>query len=229
MKALEAYVHGTADALGNCPMAIVVSREGKILFEKFSAGIDGAAPLGPVDGNSLWPIYSATKSFISALLLSLTKDGVLTLDDPVSSYLPEFSTHGEGEFNRRTMTIRHLTSHTSGAAAAEQSPDLNIIRIDTPPGEVFLYSGLGMQILERTLEVAAGDDLETLLNERVILPMGLKHTRYLYEYDPSLPLLPVRNTEEDPAKTSPLWTRECLRTLDSTLLPVTAIDLARCG
>jgi CubicO group peptidase (beta-lactamase class C family) len=201
MKALEAYVHGTAVALGNCPTAIVVSRHGEILFEKYAAGIDGAAPLGPVDADSLWPIYSATKSYISALLLSLAKDGVLTLDDPVSGYLPEFGTHGEGEFDRRTVTIRHLASHTSGAVSAERSPDLNIVRIDTPPGEVFLYSGLGMHILEKTLEAAAGDDLEALLNERVILPMGLKHTRYVYKLDPSLPLLPVTNTEvDDPAR-----------------------------
>jgi CubicO group peptidase (beta-lactamase class C family) len=200
MKALDAYVHATAIALGNCPTALVVSRNGEILFEKYSAGIDGAAPLGPIDANSLWPIYSSTKSFISALLLSLVKDGILTLDDPVSSYLPEFGTHGEGEFDRRTVTIRHLASHTSGAASPERSPDLNSIRIDTPPGEVFLYSGLGMHILERTIEAATGDDLETLLNKRIIVPMGLKHTRYVYEHDPSLPLLPIRNTEKDPAR-----------------------------
>lgn len=203
MKALEAYVHGTAVALGNCPTAIVVSRNGEILFEKYTSGIDGAAPLGKVDAASQWPIFSSTKSFISALLLSLAKDGILSLDDRVSKFLPEFATHGEGPHDRRTVTIRNLASHTSGAAmpeGKERERNLDLVRIVTQPGETFLYSGLGMHILERTIEAAADADMGDLLSKRLLDPMGLTDTRYIYKYDPSLPLLPVRNTEEDPSR-----------------------------
>ncbi len=76
----------------------MVSRNGEILFEKYAAGIDGQAPLGPVDAQSLWPIFSATKSYVAGLLLSLAKDGILALDDPVSKYLPAL-------FNSRRRTV----------------------------------------------------------------------------------------------------------------------------
>ena len=205
LRELENYVRGTATALGNCPSAIVVSRNREILFEKYTAGIDGAAPLGPVDAQSLWPIFSATKSYVAGLLLSLAKDRILMLDDPVSKYLPAFSTHGDGPYDRREVTIRHLASHTSGVALPERAdsdalPDLNLIRIETPPGEVFLYSGLGMHILERTAEAAAGADFEVLLRARILEPMGLSDTQYLYARDASLPMLPVNHAEaDDPA------------------------------
>jgi CubicO group peptidase (beta-lactamase class C family) len=202
LKELEEYVHQTAVALGNCPSAIVVSRNGEILFEKYAAGIDGAAPQGPVDARSLWQIFSMTKSYASGLVLSLAKDGTLTLDDPVSEYLPEFSTHGDGAHDRRAVTIRHLMSHTSGAdlpkeAWSDDPPDLTQLRTQTPPGETFRYSGLGMHVLERTVEAAAGADFEELLKARILEPMGLRDTRYLYELDPSLPMLPVGNAQVD--------------------------------
>lgn len=200
LKALEAYVHGTAVALGNCPTAIVVSRNGEVLFEKYSAGVDGAAPLGAVGSNSLWPLYSSTKSYVSALLLSLVKDGVLSLDDPVSRFLPAFATRGEGAHDRRDVTIRHLASHTSGAVKEERDANLDPVRIETPPGEVFHYSGLGMHLLERSIEAATGDDMGALLRSRILDPLGLNDTRYVYEYDANLPILPVRNDHpDDPA------------------------------
>jgi len=117
----------------------------------------------------------------------------------VSMYLPTFTTKGNGAYDRRDVTIRNLMSHTSGAAVngnklpPTNPADLNDVDIITQPGKDMLYSGLGMNILERTLEAATGKDLDDLLKENVIKPLGLKSASYVYgESDKDDNVLPLR-------------------------------------
>ena len=196
LQELDAYLEQTAVQLGDSPFAAVVSKNGEVIYERYY-GADGV--LGrTVNESSRWYVFSITKSFISALVLNLCKDEILSLDDPVSKYLPTFREHGGGQFDRRTVTIRHLMSHTSGAAVSGDKtpeslpPDLDLVDIITEPGISFEYSGLGMLILERTLEAATGEDLEVLLNKRIIDPLGLGSTGYVYAGSAKDRLLPLR-------------------------------------
>jgi CubicO group peptidase (beta-lactamase class C family) len=151
-----------------------------------------------VDEHSRWRVFSITKSFVSALVLSLCQDEILTLDDPVGNYLPAFREHGDGPFDRQAVTIRHLLSHTSGAAFSGNKtpeslpPSFDRIEIITAPGTVFDYSGLGMLILERTLEAATGKDLAVLLSERILEPLGLESTGFVYAGAATDRVLPLR-------------------------------------
>ncbi len=200
LKELERYFDETRLAFGDCPSALVVSRKDGIIFEKYEAGIYAQTSYGSINEESLWPLYSITKSFAAGVLLSLASEGILDLNDPVSKYLPEFSTHGEGAFDRRKVTIRHLASHTSGASIPKEKytptkdnpPDLNLVQIDTEPGTSFLYSALGMHLLERLIQSATGEDFEATLSKRILVPLGLNHTQYIYQLEPLVPILPVR-------------------------------------
>ncbi|MCW8925385.1 MAG: beta-lactamase family protein [Xanthomonadales bacterium] len=196
LEEFDAYLDKTAAQLGDSPFAAVVSKNGDIIFERYH---DGYGALGrPVGQDSRWQIFSITKSFVSALVLNLCETGALTLDDRVGQYLPSFTQHGEGPFDRRDVTIRHLLSHTSGAAFEGSKvpnplpPGLDRIDIITPPGQDFKYSGLGMMILERALEAATGEDVDTLLDERVIRPLGLGSTGYVYPGSATDRVLPLK-------------------------------------
>ena len=200
---LACYIDTTRKALGGCPTRVVVSRKTEILYESYIPANEPDHPFGPINERALWPLFSATKSYIAGLLLSLATDGILDLDAPVADHLPEFTTAGDGPCDRRNITVRHLASHTSGAALPEEArpsfdtpPDLNQVRIDTSPGQVFLYSGLGMHILERTIEAATGQDLFQALKTRILDPLGLDNTCYVYQYDPQRTILPFQ-TESD--------------------------------
>jgi CubicO group peptidase (beta-lactamase class C family) len=195
-KEIDTYVNRTSVFMGNCPYAIVISKNGQIIYEKYNKG---AGALGDINENSRWLVFSITKSFISALVFNLVEKKQIKLDDHVSMYLPAFKTKGNGTFDRRDVTIRHLMSHTSGAAVKGQKlpatnpADPDEVDIITEPGKDFLYSGLGMNILERTLEAATGKDLDVLLQENVIKPLGLKSASYIYsENDPNGKVLPLR-------------------------------------
>jgi len=196
LEDFDTYLDKTASQLGDSPFAAVISKNGEILYERY---YDGHGVLArTVDKSSRWQLFSITKSFVSALVLGLCQDGLLTLDDPVSKYLPAFGEHGDGAFDRRDVTIRHLMSHTSGAAVngnkvPEPLPtDFEGIEIITEPGIGFKYSGLGMLILERTLEAATGKDFDALLNERIIRPLGLESTGYVYPGSTSDTVLPLK-------------------------------------
>lgn len=189
--ALAAYVAGTVEALAPCSSAILVSRRGEPLMERYdrSRAPQSAAP---VNAESLWPFWSVTKSFSAAAAARLAERGALSFGMPLSAVLPEFGERGPGPFDRREVTLAHLLSHTSGCALPGRTedgitlgpePDLRNIAIKTKPGEAFEYSSLGMHILERTIEAAAGRDYVELLRETVLEPFGLSSVRYLFEED----------------------------------------------
>ena len=79
--------------------------------------------------------------------------------------------------------------------------DLSRVPVLTRPGEAFNYSWLGMHVLERVIESVAGQDFEAVMRQRVLEPLGLWATRYIYEYDADLPMLPCRaGSYADPAE-----------------------------
>src|SRR3989338_4702140 len=64
---------------------------------------------------------SLQKSFLTLkwayIMMLLVQDGTIDLDDPVNKYLPEMATlQHNGFLDNRTITFRHLASHTSGLA-----------------------------------------------------------------------------------------------------------------
>lgn len=193
---LRAYVEATLDALRPCSAGIVVSKGGETVYEAYLPGPELQQPESSIEDASLWPLFSATKSFAATVLLSFAHDGRLSLDDPVAEYVPEFADPGDGPFGRDQITLRHLASHTSGLALPDERPDPDVdlsgLLVESKPGEVFVYSWLGMLVLERAIEAVAGQDFEIVMRSRVLDPLGLDHTRYIYEYDPKLPMLPCR-------------------------------------
>ncbi len=189
--ALAAYVAGTVEALAPCSSAILVSRRGELLMERYDRGPSPQSG-APVDADSLWPFWSITKSFSAAAVARLAERGAVSFGMPLSAVLPEFGERGPGPFDRREVTLAHLMSHTSGCALPGRTedgvtlgpePDLGAIAIATRPGEAFEYSSLGMHLLERTIEAATGRDYGELLRKTVLEPFGLPSVRYLFEED----------------------------------------------
>ncbi len=189
--ALAGYVAGTLEILAPSSSAILVSRAGEKLVERYDRG-PRPQSAAPVDADSLWPFWSISKSFAAALVARLALRGALSLDMALSRALPEFAERGPGPFDRRKVTLSHLMSHTSGCALPGRiedgitlgpTPDLSAILIVTEPGSVFEYSSLGMHVLERFLEALTGSDYGDLLRGEVLEPFGLGSVRFLYEGD----------------------------------------------
>lgn len=108
-------------------------------------------------------VASVQKSITSLLVGSLLGDGLLALDDPVTSHL------GPGWSNAKTeeqITIRHLLTMTSGLNRQ--------LRTMADPGTRWDYNTIAYHQLHWVLESAAGASLEDLTAERLFSPLGIE-------------------------------------------------------
>ncbi|MFE9772174.1 serine hydrolase domain-containing protein [Streptomyces sp. NPDC005931] len=102
---------------------VAVARGGHVAHLTAYGRRDVAAGL-PVEGDTLWRIYSMTKPVTSVAALMLVEEGRLSLDDPVARHLPAFAeprvyVSGSGDDVRTRpaagpLLVRHLMTHTAG-------------------------------------------------------------------------------------------------------------------
>lgn len=166
-------------------------------------GLDGAGLLVVANGNeyrnttyggysneTVIPIASASKWLTAATMMTLVDEGKVSLEDPVSKYLPEFT----GETG--TATIRQLLSHTSGIAQSsciwEERQTLEqcvgSVAAQKPayePGTKFSYGNTSFSVAGRVIEVVTGQSFEKAFETRIATPLGMTHTRFDGNYYPT--------------------------------------------
>lgn len=129
---------------------------------------------------SRYTTFSVTKGVVSGLVAALLGDGVLDPATPVVDVVPEFAT-----FGKEAVTVDHLLLHTAGFPYAPMRPEeggdrrrrverFASWRLDWEPGTRFAYhSSSAHWVLAEVIERLTGQDLATLLHERVSGPLGL--------------------------------------------------------
>ena len=135
---------------------------------------------------------SVAKQFTAAALVLLAQDGVLTLEDDIAKWIPEVKGFG------KTITIRHLLSHTSGLpdrytlhevlgrpAGEVDHPNAEVMRmvarlreLNFDPGEDYEYSNTGYVVAATLAERASGKSLQAFTQERIFRPLGMESTRW---------------------------------------------------
>lgn len=85
---------------------VLVAQKGKIIFEK-AYGFSNYQTEVANRTDTIFELGSITKQFTAAAIIQLKEQGLLTLDDPLSLYIPEYP-------NAETITIRQLLNMTSG-------------------------------------------------------------------------------------------------------------------
>ncbi len=100
----------TAQVQGRAPSVAAVVRDGRPQWMEGRGGVDGAEP----DGDVQYRIGSITKVFAAVLVLRLRDEGLLTLADPLATYLPD-APAGQA-------TVGALLAHTAGLAADPPGP-----------------------------------------------------------------------------------------------------------
>ncbi|MDP9181018.1 MAG: serine hydrolase [Chloroflexota bacterium] len=182
-SSVEASIQGQVNA-GTFPGAsLMLFKDGEIIYEHY---------FGTFGPSTTVPIASSTKWLSGAVIMSLVDDGVISLDDTVSKYLPGW-TGQEG-----TITIRQLMSHTSGLAAdnaclgdatmslAQCVDQIRDVGLVAPPGSQFYYGGASMQVAGRIAEVATGQSWAQIFNERIQIPLGMTSSFYWPPSNPQI-------------------------------------------
>ncbi|KAL1953754.1 hypothetical protein VTO42DRAFT_2285 [Malbranchea cinnamomea] len=134
--------------------------------------------------DTLYDLASLTKMFTTMAALQQIDAGVLDLDAPVASYIPEFAVNG-----KENITIKMLTTHVSGFDADPDPPlyapdysttDERVQAVITQklidePGTVYKYSDLNYMTLMLVLEKVTGKKLDELILD-FTSALGMKDT-----------------------------------------------------
>jgi CubicO group peptidase (beta-lactamase class C family) len=163
----------------------------------------GHAVLDPPEAmrtDSIFWIASMSKPVLATLLLMLQDDGLLSVEDPVEKYLPEFKGLKTKDGKPARITIRHLLTHTSGLAeiSADQARASKTLASVIPlyvskpvaftPGSKWVYCQSGINTGGRIAEVVTGVPLPKLFQQRLFDPLGMKDTTF-YLTEQQLPQL----------------------------------------
>jgi CubicO group peptidase (beta-lactamase class C family) len=145
----------------------------------------------PMRDDTLFAIFSMTKTFTGIALLTAVDDGKISLEDEVSKFLPEFADvkMSDGSKVKRAITVRDLMNHTTGWRGGEKVINRSIpLRevakklaakpLSFQPGETFAYGNAWICSAAACLEVATGEKFEDYLKRRILDPLGMKDTTF---------------------------------------------------
>lgn len=162
---------------------LLVLYDGKTLLHR-------AHGLADVESKRSWTvgtisnIRSMTKPITGAALQLLIDRGALSLDDPVSKYLPSFDND-----RSRAITVRQVLTHRAGLPLTiilerlDQFPDL-LTQVNAigeqgpahPPDSKFWYSDAGTDVVAALVQVASGRPFAEFVRTELLEPLGMTDT-----------------------------------------------------
>jgi len=155
---------------------------------------DGVSVCQSEDTASAHELWSGTKSFVGIMAAAAVQDKLLTLDEPAADTLTEW----QSDPVKKTVTVRHLLSMTSGQPSTIGRPEgyreSLAVALTAKPGERFQYGPSQLQIfgelLRRKLKAAGrNENPREYLERRILKPLGIRVAHWRNGQD-GLPLMP---------------------------------------
>jgi len=172
--------------LGIFSGVVLVAKKGKPVYHK-AFGLADRENETPNTIHTRFDIGSMNKTFTKVVLLQLVQEGKIKLEDPLGKFLEGFDPR-----IGQKVTVGHLMEHSSGFGdyhgpqyfdlAYEEKTLSNIVDLikQLPllfePGAQREYSNAGYVLLGAIIEKATGNDFYTVVEERIVKPLGLKNT-----------------------------------------------------
>lgn len=199
VTAMQPYLdeHKLAGVIG-----VIADRSGKVHSTTLMGHSDVEAGKAICEDGVFW-IASMTKMFTGAAIMMLVDEGKVSLNDPVSKFIPQLEkwrvvAESDDDHLRlvspsRAVTIRHLLSHTSGLSGIselqhETGADTSSLQarslasvtgpLLSQPGEKYAYGNQSMNIAARVVEIVSGMAYEDFLDARIFEPLGMKETTF---------------------------------------------------
>lgn len=178
--------------------SVLVARDGEILLDQ-GYGLANREWNIPNAGDTKFRLASVTKQFTAVSVLLLSERGLIDVDAPVKTYLPDAPATWDA------VTVKDLLAHTSGipnftsfedyAALATQPTTVTALigrfrdlPLDFTPGEQFAYSNSGYVLLTAIIEKVSGQTYAEFVAANLFQPLGMADTGY----DTHAAILPQR-------------------------------------
>lgn len=170
-------------------LSIVLVNENGVVWSG-AVGTDAKNPDLSADGKMTYRIGSVSKLFTDIAVMQYVEQGILDLDAPVATYLPDFKPHNPYNI---PITLRMLMSHSSGLvreppqgnyfdpeapSLASTVESLNKTGLVYEPGSKVQYSNAGIAVVGRVLEKMAGEPFASVLNKKLLKPLAMTHSAF---------------------------------------------------
>jgi CubicO group peptidase (beta-lactamase class C family) len=165
----------------------IVAKNGKAMYQKAfgKANLELDVNLTP---ENKFQIGSMTKQFTAIAVLMLQEQGKLDLQQPISTYVPDYPSGGK-------ITLHHLLTHTSGIKDFTKMKSLGDIAqknmtpkmvvdffknepVDFEPGEKFDYNNSGYVLLGYVIEIVSGETYEDFILKHIFKKIGMNKSSY---------------------------------------------------
>ncbi len=175
-----------------CALGVLI--DGKLVY-KNGFGLANLEYDIPITPSSVFHVASMSKQFTAMAALLLEDSGRISLDDPISRYLPNCPEYAEA------VSVRHLIHHTSGLRSdlvllimagwrledvITNGDVMELFRkqqgLNFQPGEQFSYSGTGYLVLASIIEQVTGQSLDSYCRQMIFEPLGMNQTFFNDDY-----------------------------------------------
>jgi beta-lactamase class C len=183
---VSAHLQRILPANGAGGAAVAIRAGSQTLF--FNYGFADIASKRPITSDSLFNLASLGKVLDTTLLALAAERNEIKLEDPISKYVTELGLGGD----IRRVTVGQLATHTSGLLLPQDHPPwpetgytlpaflhtLNGWRAhkDHEPGKLHTYTHAGFILLHLALERRFSVPLATLIEQRILRPLGMNST-----------------------------------------------------
>lgn len=169
----------------------VVDRDRVLWTEGFGDRNDQGDRVTP---DTIFGLQSMSKLFTATAVMQAVEAGRLALDEPITTYLPEFTVNSAFETHpERKITLRMLLSHTAGLTHEAPVGNSNEIEPGTfeehvrsisetwlrfPVGSGFAYSNLGIDLAGYVLERVEGRPFADVVQDSLFGPLGMDRSTF---------------------------------------------------
>ena len=179
---------------------VLIAVDGVPVYERAAGMADREARV-PVRRDTVFRLASVSKIIVSTAALAMVERGMVSLEDAVSGWLPEFRPR-LADGSQPGVTVRQLLTHTAGLGYGFVPPDgpyreagvssgldmpglpmaeamrrLGSVPLLGEPGRIWSYS-LATDVLGAALESAGGESLPELVRRFVTGPLRMTGTEF---------------------------------------------------
>ena len=168
--------------------ALVASRAGKCFLQGYwGTYCDGFRSDAPYGADAVNLLYSFSKVVSATVVIMAYQDGLLDLDEPVATYIPEIAGSG-----REAITLRHLLTHSAGIPSVQLGPagteeqwqqcveTVCSSELEWEPGSRTAYHGFsGLFVAaEAVRRVSNMTPWQEICRQRLFAPLGTEHLSF---------------------------------------------------
>lgn len=199
---------GASIAVTAAGKLIALKAFGRFVYEdELADGALGHARNPDVYISTLFDIASVTKVVATTTIAAtLYERGLLELEAPIGTIVPEFLTDSARDSRRSEVTFRMILAHSSGLPAYEKlflrartRKELLQAAFTTPlaaaPGSRAEYSDIGFMILAVALERIAEESLDSICQREIFGPLAMANTTFHPPAELRLRIPPTANDQ----------------------------------